>query len=304
MGSLGWAVGLSMLSAASYAAAAVAQERLAEHGQRGLSRWAVALLLTAGGVGLHVLALNFGTVAVVQALGTLTLLFALPLSALRYQLRIGAASWAAAALTVGGLALIMSLSVEAAGPALLPAADGRYLSAVTVAAVVVLAGAAWFAGPRMRAVLLAAAAGAAFGIASVLSKAVMAAFTAGGPESASFFVTGMVVLLSVTGYLLSQFSYRGAGLAAPLATVSVTNPLFAAIAGVVVFGESFRFGAAGRAAIAVAAVAVTLGVVGLARRTALTGTPTPELPHPDLRPGPVLSPPGAVPAEPRADARG
>ena len=91
MGSLGWAVTLSVFSAASYAGAAVAQERLAEHRHRGLLRWAAALLLTAGGVGLHVLALNFGTVAVVQALGTLTLLFALPISALRYRLRIGVA---------------------------------------------------------------------------------------------------------------------------------------------------------------------------------------------------------------------
>src|SRR5882724_11495050 len=191
MGSLGWAVGLSMLSAASYAAAAVAQERLAEHGHRGLSRWAVALLLTGGGVGLHVVALNFGTVAVVQALGTLTLLFALPISALRYHVRIGPAAWADAALTVAGLALIMSLSVQSDDPALLPAADARYLSAVTVATVVVLAGAARFGGPRTRAVLLAAAAGVAFGISSVFSKAVMATFTAGGPESVSFFVTGM-----------------------------------------------------------------------------------------------------------------
>ena len=297
MGSLGWAVALSMLSAASYAAAAVAQERLAEHGHRGLSRWAVALLLTGGGVGLHVLALNFGTVAVVQALGTLTLLFALPISALRYRVRIGAAAWADAALTVAGLALIMSLSVQSADPALLPANDGRYLAAVTVAAVVTLAGAARFAGPRMRAVLFAGAAGVAFGIASVLSKAVMAAFTEGGPESVSLFVTGMIVLLSVTGYVLSQLSYRGAGLAAPLATVSVANPVVAAIAGVVVFEEGFRFGVAGLAAIAVAAVAVTLGVIGLSRRTALAGTPTPA--SLDLLPQPEPAPAG-----PRADALG
>src|SRR3954452_19271505 len=110
MGSLGWAVALSVLSAASYATAAVAQERLAEHGHRGLSRWTVALLLTAGGVGLHVLALNFGTVVGVQAPAPLTLLLALPISALRYRTRIGPAAWADAALTVAGLALIMSLS--------------------------------------------------------------------------------------------------------------------------------------------------------------------------------------------------
>jgi len=303
MASLGWAVGLSMLSAASYAAAAVAQERLAEHGNRGLSRWAVALLLTSGGVGLHVLALNFGTVAVVQALGTLTLLFALPISAWRYHVRISAASWADAALTVAALALIMSLSVQSDDPALISATDARYLSAVTVGAVVVLAGAARFAGPRTRAVLLAAAAGVAFGISSVFSKSVLAAFTSGGPESVSLFVTGMVVLLSVAGYVLGQLSYRGAGLAVPLATVSVANPVVAAIAGVVVFEEAFRFGAVGLVAIAVAAVAITVGVIGLSRRTAVTGVGRSSEPPaagspPPGRARPESAHPAPEPAEP------
>jgi drug/metabolite transporter (DMT)-like permease len=269
MGSLGWAVVLSVLSACSYAAAAVAQERLAEHRHRGASRWAVALLLTAGGVGLHVLALNFGTVAVVQALGTLTLLFALPISALRYGARIGLAAWAEAALTVAGLAVILSLSVESPDPAVLSTADARSLSLVTAAAVVVLAVAAWPAGLRLRAVLLAGAAGVAFGMASVLSKAVMASFTEGGAQAVSLLATAMVVLFSTGGYVLSQLSYQGAGLAAPLATVSVANPVVAATAGVLLFDESVRFGHAGLAAAAAAAVVMSLGVVGLARRAAV-----------------------------------
>jgi drug/metabolite transporter (DMT)-like permease len=282
MGSLGWAVGLSLLSAVSYAAAAVAQERLAEHGHRGLSRWTVALLLTAGGVGLHVLALNFGTVVVVQALGTLTLLLALPISALRYRTRIGPAAWADAALTVAGLALIMSLSVESSAPSILSGADTRVLSLITLAAVAVLTAGSWFAGARTRAVLLAGAAGVAFGIASVLSKAVMASFTEGGMKAVSLFATGIVVLLSLTGYLLGQLSYRGAGLAAPLATVSVANPVVAAVAGIVFFDEDFRFGAIGLVVVGVAALAVAGGVIGLSRRT--TGQTAPAEPRREALP--------------------
>jgi drug/metabolite transporter (DMT)-like permease len=272
MGSLGLAVGLSMLSATSYAAAAVAQERLAEHGHRGLSRWVAALLLTGAGVALHVLALNFGTVAIVQALGTLTLLFALPISVLRYHVRVGAASWFDAGLTVAGLALIMSLSVDSGRPTLLSASQGRDLALVTLVTVVVFGGGAWFAEARMRAVLLAAAAGITFGIASVLSKAVMAAFTSSGADAISPFLVTMVVIFSIVGYLLGQLSYKGAGLAAPLATVSVTNPVAAAIAGVVVFDESFRFGRAGLVVVGVAAVVITLGVIGLSRSTAVAVT--------------------------------
>ncbi len=289
MGSLGWAVALSVLSAASYAAAAVAQERLAEHGQRGLSRWAAALSLTGGGVALHVLALNFGTVAVVQALGTLTLLFALPISALRYRTRIGAAAWADAVLTVAGLAAIMSLSVESAEPSLLSDTTTRYLGLITFGVAAVLALGGWLSGPRLRAVLLACAAGTAFGISSVLSKAVMAAFTTGGVAAVSALAAGMVVVLSVGGYALGQLSYRGAGLATPLATVSVANPVVAATAGVVVFDESFRFGTTGLLIVAAAGVVMTLGVIGLARRTtARPGDPMP--PHaPKAGPEPTIA---------------
>ncbi|BAL86289.1 hypothetical protein AMIS_10690 [Actinoplanes missouriensis 431] len=267
MGSLGWAVGLSLLSAASYATAAVAQERLAEHGHRGLSRWAVALLLTGAGVVLHVIALNFGTVAVVQALGTLTLLFALPIQVMRYRTPMSRAAWLDAGLTVVGLALILSLSVEDPRPALLGEPGVRGLAMITAGVVFVCALAARWAGPRVRAMLLATAAGVAFGIASVLSKAVLASFTTGGAGAVSGLAVAMVLAFSVSGYLIGQLSYRGAGLAVPLATVSVSNPLVAALAGVVLFDERVRFGAVGLVAAGVAALVMGWGVVGLARHT-------------------------------------
>ncbi|MEV0895760.1 DMT family transporter [Actinoplanes sp. NPDC049802] len=277
MGSLGWAVVFSLLSAASYAVAAVAQERLAERGHRGWSRWAVALLLTGAGVALHLLALNFGTVAVVQALGTLTLLFALPIEVIRYHTRLSRAAWLEAALTVAGLALILALSVESEAPPLLTDSSVEAVATITAGVVFVCSFAGWRSGPRLRAVLLAAAAGAAFGIASVLSKAVLAAFTTGGPGAVSVTAATLVGAFAVTGYVIGQLSYRGAGLAAPLATVSVTNPLVAAFAGVVLFDEGVRFGAAGLVAVAAAALIMGWGVVGLARRSAASaGAPVPE----------------------------
>jgi hypothetical protein len=268
MGSLGWAVVLSLLSVTAYAAAAVAQERLAGRGHRGWSRWVAALLLTVVGAGLHVVALNFGTVAVVQALGTLTLLFALPIEVVRYRTRISAASWRDATATVAGLALILSLSVEPDRPALLTEPVTQRLGLITAGAVFVCSLGAWRAGPRSRAVLLATGAGTAFGISSVLSKAVLTSFTTGGPGAVSVSAAMLVAAFAVCGYLLGQLSYRGAGLAAPLAAVSVTNPLVAAVAGVVLFGESVRFGPAGLATVVVAALVMGWGVVGLARRSA------------------------------------
>lgn len=262
MGSLGWAVSLSVLSAASYAAAAVVQERLARAGHRGLSRWIGALLLTGVGAGLHVAALGFGTVGVVQALGTLTLLFALPIGAFRTHTPIAPAAWRDAGLTVAGLVTIISLTAEPAGPAEMSGSTSRHLAIGTVATVAALTVAAWRAhSPLARSLLLAGAAGAAFAIASVLSKAVLVSF--------SVPTAGVVAVLAVGGYLLGQLSYRGAGLAAPLAMVTVANPVVAAVVGIVVFGEGFRFGWLGSILAAAAGAVAAWGVIGLSRRTAV-----------------------------------
>jgi hypothetical protein len=262
MGSLDWAVLLSVVSAVSYAAAAVVQERLAAAGHRGISRWAVSLALTGVGAGLHVAALGFGTVGVVQALGTLTLLFALPIAAIRTHAPIAPAAWRDAGLTVAGLAGVMGLSATSGGSAVLTADTGRYLALATLVGVAVLGCAARHVHPPLiRSLLLAAASGAAFAMASVFSKSLLGSF--------SIVVALVVAVFAVAGYLLGQVSYRGAGLAAPLAMVSVANPVLAAVVGILVFGEGFRFGTLGVMLAIAAGVVAATGVVGLARRTAV-----------------------------------
>jgi hypothetical protein len=262
-----WAVVLSMFSAGGYAAAAVVQERLAAHGQRGLGRWAVAVALTLLGAGLHTVALNFGTVGVVQALGTLTLLFALPIAAVRTRTPISAGAWRDAGLTVAGLTVIMALAVMPSGDVVLSADAGRYIVLATAGAVVALLAAAWLTtSPLPRSLLLAGASGVAFAVSSVLTKAVLDDFTLLGAAA--------VAVLAVVGYLLGQASYRGAGLAAPLAMVSVSNPVVAAVIGVLVLDEGFRFGTLGVVLVLFASVAAAVGVVGLSRRTATTPVAT------------------------------
>ena len=260
------AVVLSIFSAACYAAAAVVQERLAARGHRGLGRWAGSVGLTLLGATTHTVALDFGTVSVIQALGTLTLLFALPIAAVRTRTPISPGAWRDAGLTVAGLAGIMTLATQPATTVALSADTGRYLTLATVAAVAALAVVAWHSSsPLVRSLSLAGASGVAFGVSSVITKAVLDDFTVIG--------AAVVAVLAVTGYLLGQASYRGGGLAAPLAMVSVSNPAVAAVVGMLVLGEGFRFGTVGIAAAGVSAVVAAVGVVGLSRRTASTPQP-------------------------------
>jgi hypothetical protein len=267
------AILLSVASALSYAAAAVAQEQLAAAGHRSVPRWLLMLLLTGAGAGLHVIALSFGTVGVVQALGALTLLFALPIAALRTRARVTPAAWRDAALTVAGLAGLLALTVAPAAPSTLTDIQGRCLSMTTVVGVALLACAARLSSSATaRSLLYAVASGTAFGVSSVLVKTQ----TAGLPAIAwPALIT--IAVLAAGGLLLGQLSYRGAGLAAPLAAVSVTNPVVAATVGVLLLGEGFRFGTTGVVLAVLAGALAARGVVGLAARS-VTAKPAPSTP--------------------------
>ncbi|HET6530959.1 MAG TPA: DMT family transporter [Actinoplanes sp.] len=283
-----WAVALSFFSAGCYAAAAVVQERLAARGHHGLGRWAGAAGLTLLGGATHTVALGFGTVGVVQALGTLTLVFALPIAAVRTRTPISAGAWRDAGLTVAGLVVLMTLAEQPAPTVALSGDAGRYLALGTVAGVVALGVVAWQTTvPVVRSLLLAGAAGLVFGVSSVITKAVLASFSVAGGAA--------VAGLAVTGYLLGQAAYRGGGLAAPLAMVSVANPVVAATVGLLVLGEGFRFGAAGAAAAIAAGLMSAAGVAGLSRRT----TAQPD--RVAVR-TPVKSDPDGGPAPPRRRA--
>ena len=134
--------------------------------------------------------------------------------------------------------------------------DQLALAVSTLAALVLLVSAAWrIRHPALRSASLATAAGVAFGVASVFTKTVAADWS---PEALAAQLPRIAVTAVLAGVrlLASQASYRGAGLAAPLATVTVVNPVVAAAAGIVLLGEGFRYGAAGVLP-ALAAAAVT-----------------------------------------------
>ncbi|MEU4100769.1 DMT family transporter [Streptomyces tanashiensis] len=261
-------VALALASAVAYAAAAIVQERVAasaagpRYAPLRSPAWWVSVLLNGIGATLHVAALAYGPLSLVQPLGALTIVFALPMAALFVGRRAGRRAWRGALMATVGLAGLLSLTSGAEARSL---SDGErwLLAGATFAAVAVLFTAARVVGRSvLRSVVLAAAAGVAFGMASVLTKSVAEEWTSTAPLAEW---TGLLVLsaFAVTGLLLSQASYRGAGLAAPLATVTVVNPVVAAAVGVTLFGESFRYGAAGTVAALICGAVAAGGLVQL-----------------------------------------
>ncbi|WP_369250906.1 DMT family transporter [Streptomyces sp. R41] len=253
MSALALSVLLSFVSAVAYAGGAIVQEQVAltspGHTYAPLRRptwWAAVALNGLGGL-LHVVALAYGPLSLVQPLGALTIVFALPMAALFVGRKAGATAWRGAIMATVGLAGLLSL-VGASDAQSLGGTQRVALAVVaggSVAALMV-AGRAAHRHPAVRSVLLAVAAGIAFSMSSVFTKTVAVDWSqqVSLSDLSSLAVIGV---FATAGMLLSQASYRGGGLAAPLATLTVVNPVVAAAVGITMFGETFRYGSTGTA---------------------------------------------------------
>ncbi|MER7777692.1 hypothetical protein ABTZ21_22315 [Streptomyces sp. NPDC096191] len=263
------AVLLSLVSACAYAAAAVAQERLANRGAgagalrllaSGAWWWSVAL--NASAALLHVVALRYGPLTVVQPLGALTLVAAVPLGARLAGRRVSAVEWRGTGLTLLGLGALL---LTASGPApddSLSVAEALAVSGATAALIGVLAWPGTRPGLRH-----ATGSGIASGVASALTQTVTVAVTDRSDPLLSAQVIGVAVLVAAFaagGLLLSQTAYRG-GLGAPLAVVTLANPVAAAVIGLSLLGERLRGGPGGILLALTGAALAAWGVIHLSR---------------------------------------
>jgi drug/metabolite transporter (DMT)-like permease len=288
---------LAVLSAVAYASAAIVQERIASttapsrYGLLRSGRWWVSVLLNVVGALLHVAALGLGPLTVVQPLGVLTIVIAAPLAALTVRRPVSTAAWRGIALVSAGLAAVLLFTGDNASQPL--DVQARYaLAGAAAALVAVLLGAGYAlgrggrAGPRS--VTLASAAGVAFGTASVCVKAVADGWAVASAASAVPMVV-FVAVFAATGLATSQAAYRGGGLAAPLATATVVNPVLAGGVGIVLLGEGFRYGLSGALIALAGAFAAGWGLFVLTAQSAarqrrtVAGTETVVIPTPARR---------------------
>ncbi|MEU1128157.1 DMT family transporter, partial [Streptomyces sp. NPDC005899] len=264
------AVLLSLVSAGAYAAAAVAQARLAGRTEasggvlRMLRRgaWWSAVALNAGGALLHVAALKYGPLTLVQPLGALTLVAAVPLGARAAGRRVSATEWRGTVLTLVGLGTLLLTAGGSAPHDTLTLTEALGVGAVTMALVACLSRPGTRPGLRH-----AAASGITSGVASALTQTLTVATTDHtGPLLSWRLVTValLVSLFAMGGLLLSQTAYRG-GLGAPLAVVTLANPVAAAVIGLVLLGERLQGGATGLLPAIAGAVAAGRGVMLLSR---------------------------------------
>jgi drug/metabolite transporter (DMT)-like permease len=266
---------LALLSALSSALATTLQQRGAldtpagEDDPRFLVQVLVPPVWLLGGVFqllgwvLQAIALGRGTFVMVQALLSLSLVFALPLGVRLTNQRVGPRSVAGALLALIGIIAFILVGQPEGGASKPDGTTVALWGVVAVVTMLVLARLAYVrSGPRAAA-LFGTAAGIGFGVQAAATKIFMGVLGTGVAAILGSLATYTLIITALAGFGLQQSALKSGYLAPAMAATNASALTTSVLLGVVIFGESIA--AAGHLPFTVAALTVTvIGVVLLA----------------------------------------
>lgn len=228
-------------------------------------RWWGGTLLLAASIALQAAALGQGSVLLVQALLMSSVLFALPLNARLSHRAVTGGEWVWAALLTAAVIVVVVVGNPQAGRS---GASLRTWAAVAIVlgpllAGCVVAGRIW--GGSVAAVLFAFVSGSLWGVFAVLAKQVVPRLGAGLGAVTRTPELYACIFVALAGVAWSQSAFRAGPLTASMPALQVSQPVVAAVLGVVVLDETLNAGRAGMIALALAAIVMTAAIVKLAR---------------------------------------
>jgi drug/metabolite transporter (DMT)-like permease len=262
---------LALASAASYGLAAVLQHREAVKAvptQAGSSSlvarlvrepiWLLGSALDGVGYVFQFLALRRGSLALVEPLLVLSLVFALLAGAWLEHRPVARTEMAAASVTSAGLAIFLVIARPGIGAPNASPADWAGLSAVIAGMCGLLALAARRGTPRRAALLYAAGSGIAFGYVAAVTERTGHILNRGALHTLATWPPYALVVGAVAALVLTQSAFHAGILRLSLPTLTIAQPLVALAIGLGFFGERVdsRW------------PAVTLEIVGVAMMTA------------------------------------
>jgi drug/metabolite transporter (DMT)-like permease len=276
------AVLLALGAALAYAAASVLQQREAEAdgGAVGngvglvlrLARkpiWLAGLAADALGYCLQAVALGVGELLVVQPVLTSGILFALPVSAWWSGRKLGRRDFAWASMLAIGLTVFLLLAGTDGGRD--RASPEAWLTFAVFACpvlVVCIVGGARSIGMR-RAVLFAFGAGVLFGISAALTKSSVVLLHRHGLGALSYWEPYALAIVGALGFVVNQRAFQAGSLTASLPTLTVVEPIVAAIIGVTMLHETVpTSGPLEWLAVVVSVIAMIAATVVLSRSAA------------------------------------
>lgn len=249
-------------------------------------RWRWGALLLVVSIALQAAALDQSSVLLVQALLVLSLLFALPISARLSDRSVTRREWVWAVLLTAAVTVIVTVGNPQAGQS---RASFQAWAAVVLVLGPLLIGClitARIRGGTLAAVLLAFVSGSLWGVFAVLTKGVVHVLGDGGWAVARSAELYAWLLVGLGGFAWEQSAFRAGALTASMPTLEVSQPVVAAVLGVVVLGETLNTDRAGMIALVVATLVMAAATAELARGdAAATGDAVAERP-----PAPVTDP--------------
>ncbi len=235
-------------------------------------RWRWGALILVVSIALQAAALDQGSVLLVQALLVLSLLFALPISAWLAHRRVTGREWSWGLLLTGAVTVIVTVGNPQAGRAHGSLQTWAAVTAVFAPLLIGCVVAARIWGGALAAVLYAFVSGSLWGIFAVLTKGAVHRLGEGGwalfrtPELYAWLLVGL------GGFAWEQSAFRAGSLTASMPTLEISQPVVAALLGVVILGETLNTGGAGMIALVAAALVMTAATVELARGDAVAAT--------------------------------
>jgi drug/metabolite transporter (DMT)-like permease len=231
-------------------------------------KWLLAMGANVAGVGLQLVALRLGPLALVQPVLVCGLIFAVLISAFTIRRRPPDRVMLAGVLCcAGGVATFLAIARPGGGTdtvsflAVLPLAAA--LAAVLTGCLAV----ARRAGPNLRALALALGCGVCYGVTAFLFKLLSQSLAAGFSDPWRQWPLYAVLIVGPVGFLLNQGAFHAGILVSPvLAIITVTDPLVSISIANLWLNESIA-SSAGDVAIEIFSLAVMAGgIVALAQR--------------------------------------
>lgn len=246
-------------------------------------RWWIGMGSDVGGYVFEAVALGAGSLMLVEPVLSTSLLMSLVLSSVVHRRAVDRSGWVAALVLAAGVSCFLYQVSPTGGD---QTASLRHWVVVGVPlAVLVVAGAARArrATGAARAALLGAAAGAAFGISAVLTKAFVHYLGSGVFGWVGHWEPYALAVTSIGGLVCSQSAFQTGSLPAAVAAEQVMQPLVGVLLGALLLGEQTSAnGLIGFVAVCAAVVAMLYSVVELSRAEyGVDATPAPIVVAPD-----------------------
>jgi hypothetical protein len=271
-------IAFALLAAGCFAVASVSQHRAASQVEVApalhpglflrLARqraWFLSIGADITGVVLQTVALGLAAVVVIQPTLTSGLLLAVPLYAFLDRRAPTRSELVGATLcTVGLIVFLISAHATPGKESLAAWQFWPYAGSCLVVTTVCVSAAARTAPGPARAIVLAVGCGFLYGATGPLLRVV----ATGVDKPQTLFTTWPVyvlIVVGIAGYLLNQNAFQAGSLPAPLAVLTILDPVVGATAGLVFLHERVSTSVGDLSAMIVAAVAVVFGIVLLSR---------------------------------------